>query len=292
MTDPNERFVLIHEGRSMYYVGDALGHRYNGRDTIAVYADDQPMTPLHRPGWYAADSVGPHEITVRIPVPDRVVRYTLVDPTAESVRFPSVLTVEEYRKRADDGSDVWCAMYSPDREPVDPHVTTVPGPWTVLTDAPHLPDDRVGQWAPSLPTELTRRPEYHFLFPGLLWGLRAALRERIQQMPYVTYCENKDRRLEVWIDVPLQVPEHEWYTPVQMGRRRPKPVQRQITVKRQLSLAVPDGVSGDSYSAARTMWDEQVAHWTGIVTSASAKGCNTCHGRGYVIDGAEEHNRA
>ncbi|TMR11002.1 hypothetical protein ETD86_37440 [Nonomuraea turkmeniaca] len=286
----NERFVLIHKGRSMYYVGDALGHRFNGRDTITVYADDQPMTPLRRPGWYAADSVGPHRIAVHVPRPDRILGYTLSDPTAESPRFPGTLTPDEYRERAD-ASDIWYQLYTPAYEGVDPDVITVPGPWTVLTDGPFPPDDAAGTWHPSLPTELTRRPEYHFLFPGHLFGLRAALQARIREMPHVEYCHEQERKLDVTIKVPLQVPEHEWVTPIYSPRRRGKKVQREITITRRLSLAVPDGVSGSSYSAARKAWDEQIAHWTGIVTAASAKGCNACQGRGYVIVGSEEHNR-
>ncbi|MET8006215.1 hypothetical protein [Nonomuraea glycinis] len=285
----NDRFVLVQDGVWMYYLGDAFAGHHYGIDKATAYADGQPMTELNGTRWWAATAAA-SEITVHIPQPDRVIGYILSDPTAESERFPTSLTRERFRELAN-SSDIWHDMYKPVREPADPKIVTVPGPWTVLEDAPLPPADTSPTWQATLPTALTQRREYQHLFPGYLTGLRATLVDRIKAMPYVTYVFDKDHQLDVTIEVPLELPEHEWVTPYQVGRRRPKPYQRQITVTRRLSLPVPDRVPGDNYAAALKVWDDEIERWTGIVASASAKGCNTCHGRGYILDGAEQHAR-
>ncbi|MEU6713013.1 hypothetical protein ABZ897_16145 [Nonomuraea sp. NPDC046802] len=286
----NERYVLVQDGISMYYLASVTSNYSWRADAAAAYANGEPMTKLNIAGWWGTTTPGPHEIVVHIPNTDDTVRWDLKDLEAESARFPRTLTPEQFQQRSQD-SDVWYAMYTAIREPADPTIIPVDGPWTVLQDAPLPPQDKtLPPWTASLPTSLRHRPEYHHLFPGHLVGLRDHLTEVIKGLPYVYACYNQDRVLKVFMRVPLNKPEQKWVTPFTLDkRRRPKPELREVTVERHLHLPAPDHVQGDSRADALTNWDQQVEHWVGIVRDASVKACSTCHGLGHVLDGAEEY---
>ncbi|MEV0996801.1 hypothetical protein [Nonomuraea sp. NPDC050202] len=293
MTTPdiNERYVLVQDGMWMYYLILTVKGTYNPAATSATaYANGEPMTKLNVPGWWGTTSPGPHEIAVHIRNADRIVRWDLKDLGNENARFLRTLTPEEFNERSGD-DDMWYSLYSAVREPTEPTIVPVDGPWIVLQDSPLPPDAKATPtWTAGLPTTLTKRGEYRHLFPGYLSGLRDHLASIIKRMPYVTGCYNQDQMLKVYMTVPLEVPEKRWVTPFTLDkRRRPKPVLREITVDRHLHLPVPDQVQGSSQADALKNWGEQVEHWTGVVESASVKACSACHGRGHVLDGAEEY---
>ncbi|GHE32077.1 hypothetical protein GCM10017673_38580 [Streptosporangium violaceochromogenes] len=281
-------YVLHQDGLWMYYLPDTLKPDYGAKGDVTAHADGQPMTKLLKPGWWGSTHQV-REITVHVPQWPRVAGYTLDDPAAKSERFPTSLTAEKYRELAAT-SDIWAAMYSAVRDSVPDAVLTLTGPWTVLEDAAPPPADAPRPWHATLPTLLTQRPEYAHLFPGELRGFRKHMVTLIEALPYVKYVFNEEQ-IKVTLEVPLELPQDEWVTPFSFdGRRKPKPVRRQITVTRRLTLPIGDRIGGLTRADAEHAWDEQAAHWAGVVTAASAKACSHCRGTGHVADGSTAYD--
>ncbi|MER6830888.1 hypothetical protein ABT352_33180 [Streptosporangium sp. NPDC000563] len=281
-------YVLVHDGLWMYYLPETLKPAYGAKGDITAHADGQLMTKLLQPGWWGSAHQA-EQITIHVPQRDRVIGYRLDDPATESERFPATLTTEKYDELREQ-NDIWFQMYSPLYQSVTAQALSLTGPWTVLENAAPAPVGDPRPWHASLPTILTQRPEYAHLFPGALSGFRDHLRKLIEAMPYVRHVFTRDE-FEVVLEVPLELPEHQWVpSPYPARRRRGEGHNRQVTITRRLHLPIPDRVPGVTRADAERVWDEQTAHWTAVVTSASAKACNTCRGTGHVVDGSTEYD--
>lgn len=289
-------YALKHpDGRWLYHLPtpDAFGTPgFGSRATVTgVYADGQPMEKLHS-DWWATDHEAARFTTTAQPSP-KTTGYRLTDPSAESVRYPATLTVDEWNERRDvEGETLW-TLYTNVHEEQPPLEHVYDGPIVVLEGRePPGPDER--QWVASLPQALAGRPEYRHLFPGRIPGLRKHLYETIKAMPHIRHCfDGYDgfTGLHVVVEVPFDQPKSRWIA--DLGRRGQKLKTGRtvrVTATRNLNLPVPADVAGDDYEAALRVWDEQVAFWIGIVESASVKACSACDGKGHVDDGSEQYN--
>ncbi|MCX4885932.1 hypothetical protein [Streptomyces sp. NBC_00847] len=291
-------YALKHpDGRWLYHLPkpEAFGKPgFGSRATVTgVYADGQPMEKLHG-DWWATDHEAERLSTTGQPAA-KTTGYRLTDPSAESVRYPATLTVEEWSERSDrEGETLW-TLYTNVHEdqPALEHVYD--GPVMVLEGRePPSPDER--PWIAALPQALTERPEYKHLFPGRIPGLRAHLCEVIKTMPRVRHCfdnYNGYQGLHVVLSIQFDKPQTQWKADI--SRRTGKPLKTGRTVPllvdRRLELPVPMEVFADTYEQALTAWDEQVAFWTGLVESATVAACSACKGTGHVEHGAEKYGR-
>lgn len=291
-------YALKHpDGRWLYHLPtpDSFGTPgFGSRAKVAgVYADGRPMEQLHA-GWWATDHEAVRLTTTGQPSP-KTTGYRLTDPTAESVRYPATLTVDEWNERSDRESDTLWTLYTNVHEdqPVLEHVYD--GPVMVLEGRePPGPDER--QWIADLPQMLTQRPEYRHLFPGHIPGLIPHLMAVFEEMPRVDYVYHNFQNepgVYVSLRVPYDRPRTEWQAyigrngkPLKSGRDVP------VYVTRRLTLPIPGRVTADTYAQALVRWQEQVDHWTRVVEEASVAACHHCDGHGFVPSGSERYSRS
>lgn len=290
-------YALKHpDGRWLYHLPtpDAFGTPgFGSRATVTgVYADGQPMEKLHG-NWWATDHEATRLTATAQPSP-KTTGYRLTDPSAESVRYPANLTVEEWKERADrEGETLW-TLYTNvlEDQPALEHVYD--GPVMVLEGRePPGPDER--QWIAQLPHALTERPEYTHLFPGRIPGLRKHLHNVIKGMPGIRHCfDGYDgfTGLHVVVEVDFDKPQTRWVADISRRTSKPLKTGRHVreTVTRPLNLPVPADVHADTYEAALAAWNEQVEFWLGVVREAGVKACSACRGTGHVQDGSEKYN--
>lgn len=286
-------YALKHpDGRFLYHLPKPATDDFRHAKVTGVYADGQPMQELHS-GWWSAGQEATRLTMVRQPDPITT-GYLLNDVTAESVRYPATLTVEQWNERREYDDNLW-QLYTSVREdqPAIEHVYD--GPVMVLEGRqPPRPDEP--QWIAQLPHALTERPEYKHLFPGRIAGLRAHVHKLIEAMPRVKYCFNGYQDytgLHVVIRVPYDQPRIEWRPdtsrrtgkPLKTGRKVP------VLVEHRIQLPVPADCHADTYEQALAAWDEQVAFWVSAVEEASVKACSACNGAGHIPDGSDEYAR-
>lgn len=290
-------YALRHpDGRWLYHLPkpDTFGTPGFGSraEVTGVYADGQAMEKL--PGdWWATD----HEATQLTMTGQRsakTVGYRLTDPTAESVRYPATLSLEEWAERRDRESETLWTLYTNIHEDQPPLEHVFDGPVMVLEGRePPQPDEP--QWIAALPHALTERPEYKHLFPGRIPGLRSHLHETIKAMPGIRHCfdgYNGFTGLHVVVEVDFDKPQTRWVADLSHRTGKPLKTGRHVrdTVTRSLNLPVPSDVHADTYEAALTAGDEQVEFWLSVVHEAGVKACSACRGTGHVQDGAEKYN--
>lgn len=291
-------YALKHpDGRWLYHLPkpDTFGQPgFASRAQVTgVFADGQPMEKLHS-DWWATDHEAQQLTTTAQPSP-KTTSYRLTDPSAESVRYPASLSLEEWAERSDREGDTLWTLYTNVHEdqPVLEHVYD--GPIVVLEGRePPGPDER--PWIAALPQALTERPEYKHLFPGRIPGLRAHLCEAIKTMPRVRHCFDNYHGysgLHVVLSIQFDKPQTQWKADI--SRRTNKPLKTGRTVPllvdRRLELPVPMEVFAETYEQALTAWDEQVAFWTQLVESATVAACSACGGTGHVTHGADKYSR-
>lgn len=290
-------YALKHpDGRWLYHLPtpDAFGQPgFTSRAKVTgVYADGQPMEKLHG-DWWATDHEAARLTTTGQPHA-KTTGYRLTDPSAESVRYPATLTVEEWAERRDRESDTLWTLYTNvhEEQPALEHVYD--GPVMVLEGRePPGPDER--QWAASLPQVLTGRPEYRHLFPGRIPGLRQHLHHVIKAMPNIEHCfDGYDgyTGLHVVVKVGFDKPVTRWQA--DLSRRTSKPLKTgrnvPVTVTRSLNLPVPADVPGANYEQALAAWEQQAEFWLGVVADATVRACSACNGKGHVDHGSEKYN--
>ena len=264
----------------------------NIRD-ISLAADGQPMAKLSR-DWWATDREA-SRLTISGQPSPKTTGYRLTDPTAESVRYPATLSLEEWEDRRDREGDTLWTLYTnvTEDQPRLEHVFE--GPVVVLEGRePPAPDEP--QWVAQLPHALTERREYMHLFPGHIPGLDDHLMAAFKKMPYVDFVSaNFQGRpgVHVSLKVPYDEPRTEWRANTGRNGKPLKSGYRvQITVNRRLTLPVPLRVPGDTYEQALAVWHEQVAFWTGVVAEASVAACSHCDGKGFVGHGSEQYSES
>jgi hypothetical protein len=289
--------LTTNDGRWLYHLPKpdtfkTPGNQLRINEITGMFADGQPMEKLHG-DWWATD----HEatrLTATAQPGAKTVGYRLTDPTAESVRYPATLTVEEWNERPDREGDTLWMLYTNvhEEQPALEHVYE--GPVMVLEGRePPGPDER--QWIAELPRVLTERPEYRHLFPGRIPGLRKHLHQAIKDMPGIRHCfdgYNGFTGLHVVVEVPFDKPLTRWVADLSRRTRKPLKTGRHVreTVTRDLNLPVPADVHAATYEEALRVWEEQVAFWLSVVDSAKVVACSACHGTGHVVDGSEKYN--
>lgn len=286
-------YALKHpDGRWLYHLPKP-DHSIFGRwaTVTGTFADGRPMEHLHG-DWWATDSEA-SRLTMTAQPYAKTVGYRLVDPAAESVRYPATLSLQKWEEREDREGDALRELYTSmqEQQPALEHVYD--GPVMVLEGRePPSPDEP--QWIAELPRVLAERPEYLHLFPGRIPGLRKHLHDVIEKMPRVRHCFDNFQGytgLHVMVAVPYDQPQTRWQA--DLSRRTGKPLKTgrtvPVTVERRLRLPVPADVTADSYAQALTAWDEQVTFWTGLVESATVAACSACQGTGHVPHGAETY---
>ncbi|MER7487994.1 hypothetical protein ABTY20_19210 [Streptomyces sp. NPDC126497] len=290
-------YALKHpDGRWLYHlpVPDAFGRPgFTARAKLTgVFADGRPMTELHG-NWWATDREAARLTATAQPRP-KTTGYRLIDPAAESVRYPATLTREQFDDRVRGDEDTLWSFYTAVTEEQPPLEHVYDGPVMVLEGRePPAPDEP--QWIAQLPYVLAERAEYAHLFPGHIPGLAAHMMDVFRAMPCVDFVSlNFQNRpgVHVSLYVPYDEPRTEWRAntgrdgrPLKSGRNVP------VKVNRRLTLPIPDRVAADSYAEALELWEQQVAHWTGVVESVSVAACSHCDGKGYVSHGAEQYGR-
>lgn len=285
-------YALKHpDGRFLYHLPKPDTFP-NIRD-LSLTADGQPMTKLNG-DWWATD----HEatlLTISGQPSAKTTGYRLADPSAESVRYPATLTVDQWNERRDIESDTLWTLYTNITEDQPRLEHAFDGPIVVLEGRePPTPDEP--QWVAQLPHVLTQRPEYKHLFPGHIPGLADHLMDLFKGMPYVDFVSlNFQSRpgVHVSLKVPYDEPRTGWRA--NTGRNG-KPLKSgyhvQITVNRRITLPIPSRVPADTYEEALTSWHEQVEYWTGVVKEASVAACSHCDGKGFVAHGSENYSES
>jgi hypothetical protein len=286
-------YALKHpDGRWLYHLPKPSTDDFRYAKVTGVYADGQPMEHLHGDWWATGQQAA--RLTTAVQPDPITTGYRLSDLTAESVRYPATLTVDEWDERRERDENMW-QLYTSVREdrPAVEHVFD--GSVMVLEGRePPGPDER--QWKAELPHVLASRPEYLHLFPGRIPGLRAHLYEIVKSMPRVRHCFDKYdgfMGLHITLEVPFDQPKTRWQA--NLSRRDSRPLKSGRTVPvlatRTLRLPVPVDVPGDNYEAALQAWDEQVEFWLSIVRDATVVACSACDGTGHVPHGSEKYAR-
>ncbi|MFD5848343.1 hypothetical protein [Streptomyces chartreusis] len=291
-------YALRHpDGRWLYHLPkpEAFGKPGFGSraEVTGVYADGQPMQQLHA-DWWATDHEAERLTTTGQPSA-KTTGYRLTDPSAESVRYPATLTVDEWNERRDRESDTLWTLYTNvhEEQPALEHVYE--GPIVVLEGRePPTPDEP--QWIAQLPHALTERPEYKHLFPGHIPGLDDYLTAKFKAMPYVDFVGSNFQG-KPGVHVSLKVPYDEPRTQFKAHTgRRGQPLKSgyhvQVTVNRRLTLPIPSRVPGDTYEEALASWHQQIEYWTCAVKEASVAACSHCNGNGFVADGSEKYSES
>jgi hypothetical protein len=286
-------YALHHpDGRWLYSLpAPKEANNFHARPTQAMHADGQPMDHIQG-AWWATD----HEATELkwIGVArKKTTHYRLKDVAAESVRYPGILTLEQWEERSDREGDTLWDLYTNVTVDEDAPVHVYDGPITVLEGRePPGPDEL--PWVANLPQALTGRPEYLHLVPGRIPNLRKHIDKLIERMPRVRHCfDGYDgyTGLHIVLDVPYDQPRTRWQRDI--SHRTGKPLKSghnvRVLARRELNLPVPADVVADNYETALRMWEEQVEFWTGIVTSASVAACSACDGTGHVPHGADQY---
>jgi hypothetical protein len=285
-------YALKHpDGRFLYHLPTPDGFR--SATDVTVFADGQPMEKLARGWWAAPAEAGVLSVTGKRP--PKTVGYRLTDTSAESVRYPATLTLDDWEDRREyEGETLWTLYTSVQEEqPGLEHVYD--GPVMVLEGRePPGPDEP--QWVANLPHALTERPEYKHLFPGHIAGLVDHMKKIFEAMPRARYVLlNFQNRPGVYVDlrVPYDEPRTEWRadTSYRTGKKLKTGRTVPVLVSRSLTLPIADRVAADTYEEALALWDQQVAHWTRVVEEASVAACSHCDGKGYVPHRSEEHSR-
>jgi hypothetical protein len=239
-------YALKHpDGRFLYHLPtpDAFGtpgNRIRVTELTGMYADGQPMEKLHA-DWWATN----HEatrLTATAQPGAKTVGYRLADPTAESVRYPATLTIEEWEERRDDDENLW-QFYTnvTEDQPALEHVYE--GPVMVLEGRePPGPDEP--QWVAQLPHALTERPEYKHLFPGHIAGPGRPHDEDLRGDAAPDFVLlNFQNRPGVYVDlrVPYDEPRTEWRadTSYRTGKRLKSGRTVPVLVSRSLTLPMP-----------------------------------------------------
>lgn len=290
-------YALHHpDGRWLYHLPkpEAFGTPGFGSraEVTGVYADGQPMEKLHGDWWATGHEAT--RLTATAQPGAKTVGYRLTDPTAESVRYPATLTVEQWNERRDREGDTLWTLYTNIHEEQLALEHVYDGPIVVLEGRePPGPDER--QWIAQLPHALTERPEYKHLFPGRIPGLRTHLHHVIKAMPGIRHCfDGYDgfTGLHVVVEVGFDKPVSRWQADI--SRRTSKPLKTgrnvPVTVTRALNLPVPADVSGDTYEQALAAWEQQVEFWLSVVRDAGVRACSACNGTGHMDHGSEKFN--
>ncbi|MFM9780405.1 hypothetical protein [Streptomyces scabiei] len=291
-------YALKHpDGRWLYHLPtpDAFktpGNQLRITELTGVFADGQPMEKL-RGNWWATDREATR-LTATAQPGAKTVGYRLSDPTAESVRYPATLTVDEWLERREHDENMW-QLYTnvAEAQPTLEHVFD--GPIVVLEGRePPTPDEP--QWVAKLPHAVTERPEYMHLFPGHIPGLDDHLMAAFKTMPYVDFVSSGFQG-RPGVHVSLKVPYDEPRTEFRPHTgRRGQPLKSgyhvQVTVNRRLTLPIPSRVPGDNYEQALANWRAQIEFWTGVVAEASVAACSHCDGKGFVADGSEKYSES
>lgn len=284
-------YALKHpDGRWLYHLPKPKDFPFT---VSGVFADGQPMEKLHGDWWATGQEAVRLTITGQ-PSP-KTVGYRLTDPTAESVRYPATLTVDEWAERRGHDAETLWTLYAnvTEDQPLLEHVYD--GPVMVL-EGREPPGPGEPQWIANLPHALVERPEYKHLFPGRIPGLRDYLHRVIERTPRVKYCFNGYQGytgLHILISVPYDEPRTEFRRDTSKRTGKPLKTGRTVpvTVERRIQLPVPTDVHADTYEQALAAWEEQTAYWVRQVEEASVAACSHCDGKGYVPHGSEQYTR-
>lgn len=285
-----DRYVLHHDGTWFYYLRNVAG---------TPHADGQPMSSCQRDGWYSTDRENAVITVVRRGL-GTVTCYRLDDPGMASARYPLELSDGEYdqRRNLDDDERLF-EFYSAVREPGEPVIEPVEGPWLRLDGEPPPHDGH--SWVANLPFELTQRPEYLHLFPGYMLGFREHMERVIKELPGVRYClpakhwsNGTTYGLEVTVEVPFDKPQSE-YRPARNldGTRSKSRKGRTVPVMatRHLVITAPYRIDASSRAEAAAEWDRREAEIRAAIASASVAACSACMGHGYVVSGSEQYEK-
>ncbi|WP_329492441.1 hypothetical protein OG618_37340 (plasmid) [Kitasatospora sp. NBC_01246] len=294
-TDPREHYAIrLDDGRHLYHLPGLFswGGPFHDVTEVRIFGDGQPLTRLPDTAWWSA----PHavaEITASWRPRAKVTAHVLDDPDMASAALPLSVPADDWDSfvdRSHHGSpDFYHAVY----EQQDTRTGPVPGgPWRVLGgEAPPTSADR--RWVASLPHSLTNHPEYRWWFPGRLAGLRDAVRDYANTLPFVRFAsiprtpngQDQNEGLDVAIGLPFQQPVTELSDYGQDGRKLRRPRTVPISARFALSLPVPSSVYGDTYAAALTEWNRLYAEFTALLdhqAQTGVKACNACAGHGYL----------
>jgi hypothetical protein len=257
---------------------------------------DEPLEPAQVRGWWRVPSwvdfdPATAEVYVLSPPREETVGYQL---TIETPDFPARLTVEDWRERTDDEHDRYdrriASLYTPIRETRDPVRTRVEEDWLVLDGTPPPKDGYT--WNASLPNALRNAPEYHHLFPGNFAGLREAVARAFLSIENVQAFE-KPNGVEVYlhVDAPRKSPiALEVQPPTGTSRERrlraASRAAKTTRITRHLFIPVPREVHAANRAEGRLEWDAYLESIVEYVTGIVAKPCPTCHGHGWLEEGA------
>lgn len=164
----------------------------------------------------------------------------------------------------------------------EPTEIMVRPPVLQLVGAPPPDDGRT--WQASLPSELSRWPQYWHLFPGHMPGFREHMVELLKNLPFVEYAFDK-AAVEVHLSLPFDRPVMRT-----LPRERPRslPGRVQVKARHTLALKIPRQIPGDTRAEAAARWDQLERDLLNQVGAVSVRACSACEGTGWTLRPAAE----
>lgn len=284
MTD--KIIALQHEGAWFYWLPEVRhwgGKAFRWAATAGPVQED--LRPHGRRGWWTG-TFEAITLTAIQPQMDRVIGYRLKDPAAVSELFPWELSPERWTEVGD--REVYHSLYEAITEPVEDVITVHEGPW-LRADGPPPPEDG-RTWTAQLPYDLAQHRELLHLFPGHLNGFRAAVAERLKEIPGVTNVFTSGGPVSVYAVVPYEPARTRWQGAIlrngERSKKRGGQIQERLT--RHEEFRISDTVAGADRTDAARRWDASMAAWVALVTEmATARPCGTCGGNGLASWRAE-----
>jgi hypothetical protein len=260
------------DGETWYYLLPARKELYGAEWS----ADGQPMTRLDAAhlrydDWYSHPGRAQLVVaTVRGAAP--VLRWRIRDESNITAKFPAELSMQEWSDRGGSASNLLAEMYEAVVGEAPARVVSFVGTEFVDLGVGDPPPHDGLTWVAKLPHNLEHQSQLHHLFPGVLVDFRAALAERLKQIPGVTAYDHA--AFSVYASVPYTPPQFSWD---RKGLRNVPPQ----TLTRHRDFFPPRQIPGNNRAEAAQKWKAEMADWVAVVTEmATARPCPECLGTG------------
>lgn len=251
---------------------------YGAMNDAVPAADGRPLTSLARRHWWAGPD-GVTSVTLEARPLSRTTGYRLPDGVVLP-GYPTEMTVAEWAD-LDDDEDVTLRLYEPVRVQEEADPITVP---LTVVEVPRLDlDDYTLTWKARLPWAVTQIGGLAEAFPGEFEGVRALVKERLDQLPGAAhvFLRTGSGNNYASISVPLAPSQHKPST----GRRGTNGYRAAVTSKAvKVPLGwVPDKVPGRNAGEA---WDAVQAIVADAVERCTFHGviCPSCSGDGMIAN--------
>lgn len=279
--------MMVQHATSPYVIADPDDDRWYYLLPIDLwgtdaYADDQPMTQLDNRRWWVSTHRARTTVAVVKQGERRVLAYELIDPAAESARFPARLDFDAWRQLSEHEQEIRDPLYRAVSERLPGKRTEFPAVDIIDLGPAELPPQGGPTWVAELPYELAHHPEVRHLFPGHLQGFPQALRARLDEIPNLSAYLNGGT-FSLYAKVPYSPKRTKWQGDLLRSGKRSRTHGREVeeTTTRHIDIHPQQWVAGVNHAAARREWDRLLDAWVAEVKAwMSDVECGHCKGTG------------